>query len=62
VRAFAGGDGVIVPARDATEARAISDRLSRQATHDEFTGLISTGFGCGRSGRRMPFRTDYRVD
>lgn len=39
VRAFPCDDGVIVLVRDVTEARAISERLSRQATHDELTGL-----------------------
>lgn len=41
VRAFPCDDGVIVLVRDVTEARAISERLSRQATHDELTGLIN---------------------
>ncbi|WP_277035212.1 hypothetical protein [Caballeronia mineralivorans] len=27
--------------RDVTEARAVSELLSRQATHDELTGLIN---------------------
>jgi diguanylate cyclase (GGDEF)-like protein len=41
VRAFPCDDGVTVLVRDVTEARAISERLSRQATHDELTGLIN---------------------
>ena len=41
VRAFPSDDGVIVLVRDVTEARAITERLSRQATHDELTGLIN---------------------
>jgi len=41
VRAFPCDDGLIVLVRDVTEARAISERLSRQATHDELTGLIN---------------------
>jgi diguanylate cyclase (GGDEF)-like protein len=41
VRAFPGEDGVTVLVRDVTEARAISELLSRQATHDELTGLIN---------------------
>jgi len=41
VRAFPCDDGVIVLVRDVTEARAISERLLRQATHDELTGLIN---------------------
>ncbi|WP_087632839.1 putative bifunctional diguanylate cyclase/phosphodiesterase [Caballeronia telluris] len=41
VRAFPCDGGVIVLVRDVTEARAISERLSRQATHDELTGLIN---------------------
>jgi diguanylate cyclase (GGDEF)-like protein len=43
VRAFPCDDGLIVLVRDVTEARAISERLSRQATHDELTGLINRG-------------------
>lgn len=41
VRAFPSDDGIVVLVRDVTEARAISERLSRQATHDELTGLIN---------------------
>lgn len=41
VRAFPCDDGIVVLIRDVTEARAISERLSRQATHDELTGLIN---------------------
>ncbi|MFM0223152.1 sensor domain-containing protein [Paraburkholderia dipogonis] len=41
VRAFPCDDGVTVLVRDVTEARAISELLSRQATHDELTGLIN---------------------
>lgn len=41
VRAFPSDDGIIVLVRDVTEARAISERLLRQATHDELTGLIN---------------------
>jgi len=41
VRAFPCEDGLIVLVRDVTEARAISELLSRQATHDELTGLIN---------------------
>ena len=41
VRAFPCDDGIVVLVRDVTEARAISERLSRQATHDELTGLIN---------------------
>lgn len=41
VRAFPCDDGVIVLIRDVTEARATSERLLRQATHDELTGLIN---------------------
>jgi diguanylate cyclase (GGDEF)-like protein len=41
VRAFPSDDGIVVLVRDVTEARAISERLLRQATHDELTGLIN---------------------
>ncbi len=41
VRAFPCDDGIVVLVRDVTEARAISERLSRQATHDELTGLMN---------------------
>ena len=41
VRAFPCDDGIVVLVRDVTEARAISERLSRQATHDDLTGLIN---------------------
>ena len=41
VRAFPCEDGVTVLVRDVSEARAISELLSRQATHDELTGLIN---------------------
>jgi diguanylate cyclase (GGDEF)-like protein len=41
VRAFPCDDGIVVLIRDVTEARAISELLSRQATHDELTGLIN---------------------
>jgi diguanylate cyclase (GGDEF)-like protein len=41
VRAFPCDEGIVVLVRDVTEARAISERLSRQATHDELTGLIN---------------------
>ncbi|REG51453.1 diguanylate cyclase (GGDEF)-like protein [Paraburkholderia sp. BL6669N2] len=41
VRAFPCDSGVIVLVRDVTEARATSERLSRQATHDELTGLMN---------------------
>ena len=33
--------GVVLNARDATEARALHDELSRQATHDALTGLAN---------------------
>ncbi|KGG90719.1 diguanylate cyclase [Comamonas thiooxydans] len=41
VRAFPSDDGIVVLVRDVTEERAISERLSRQATHDDLTGLIN---------------------
>ncbi|MFL9913714.1 putative bifunctional diguanylate cyclase/phosphodiesterase [Paraburkholderia sp. RL17-337-BIB-A] len=41
VRAFPCEDGVTVLVRDVTEAHATSELLSRQATHDELTGLIN---------------------
>ncbi|ALP67851.1 putative bifunctional diguanylate cyclase/phosphodiesterase [Paraburkholderia caribensis] len=41
VRAFPSDDGIVVLVRDVTEARAISERLSRQATYDELTGLMN---------------------
>ncbi|MFM0380176.1 EAL domain-containing protein [Paraburkholderia strydomiana] len=41
VRAFPSDEGIVVLVRDVTEPRAISERLSRQATHDELTGLIN---------------------
>ncbi|GAA1603627.1 sensor domain-containing diguanylate cyclase [Actinoplanes couchii] len=33
--------GIVLNARDATEARALHDELSRQATHDALTGLAN---------------------
>ncbi|HWS36979.1 MAG TPA: diguanylate cyclase [Actinoplanes sp.] len=33
--------GIVLNARDATEARALHDELSRQATHDSLTGLAN---------------------
>ncbi|SAK82394.1 response regulator receiver modulated diguanylate cyclase/phosphodiesterase [Caballeronia temeraria] len=54
VRAFPCDDGIVVLVRDVTEARAISERLSRQATHDELTGLINR--------RELSLRLDKLVD
>ena len=54
VRAFPCDDGIVVLVRDVTEARAVSERLSRQATHDELTGLINR--------RELLLRLDHLVD
>ncbi|SAK56738.1 response regulator receiver modulated diguanylate cyclase/phosphodiesterase [Caballeronia fortuita] len=40
-RAFPCEDGITVLVRDVTEARAMSERLSDQASHDSLTGLIN---------------------
>jgi diguanylate cyclase (GGDEF)-like protein len=54
VRAFPCDDGIAVLVRDVTEARAISERLSRQATHDELTGPINR--------RELPLHLNSLVD